>query len=376
VIWGVDSSGRASNGDYNQRQGVVAMPKTKSAKVRYKPVLSLPPLPPDQYEALRQNISVNGVLVPIIVDSDGPRRQIIDGSHRKKIADELGYDCPEIVQSGLDEEEKRTLARALNLARRQLTTDQKRQLIADQLEETPDRTNRWIAKMLGVSHPTVADVRAELDSVGKVFQLDRRVGCDGKTYKAAKLGSSTFVFNGGNSQNPRPNTIATPPGISKFLFDLISPHYKVKTILDPSAGKGALARPWKNVKVVSYEILKGRDFLSCPNHIECDLTLCNPPFNSSNGESRFLPYVFLERIVKVVPQGAPIVLFTPMSMRLDQTSRSSRWRWLRDHCPPITSIISLPHDAFGADVKVHSEILLFNMPKLKPHYFLADKYLR
>jgi ParB-like chromosome segregation protein Spo0J len=43
--------------------------------------------------------------------------------------------------------------------------------------------------------------------------------------------------------------------------------------------------------------------------------------------------------------------------------------------PPITSIVTLPHDVFQS-VKVHSEILLFNMPKLKPHYFLPDKYLR
>jgi hypothetical protein len=85
--------------------------------------------------------------------------------------------------------------------------------------------------------------------------------------------------------------------------------------------------------------------------------------------------VFLERIVKVVPPKTPIVMFTPMAMRLDQTSKSSRWRWLRDHCPPITSIITLPHDAFGS-VKVHSEILLFNMPRLEPHYFLPDRYLR
>ena len=42
---------------------------------------------------------------------------------------------------------------------------------------------------------------------------------------------------------------------------------------------------------------------------------------------------------------------------------------------PITSIVTLPHDVFGS-VKVHSEILLFNMPKLKPHHFLPDKYLR
>ena len=143
------------------------MPKTKPTKVRYQPVLlkSLP-LPPEQYEGLRANIAVNGVLVPILVDSDGPKRGIIDGNHRKKIADELGYECPEIVQEG-DEEELRTLARALNLARRQLTTDQKWQLIADQLRETPNWSLRRVGKMLGVSHPTVASVRAELQGTGK-----------------------------------------------------------------------------------------------------------------------------------------------------------------------------------------------------------------
>ena len=71
---------------------------------------------------------------------------------------------------GLDDEEKRTpVARALNLARRQLDRDQKRQIIADQLKETPDRTNRVIAKLLGVSHPTVASVRADLENSWKTF---------------------------------------------------------------------------------------------------------------------------------------------------------------------------------------------------------------
>jgi ParB-like chromosome segregation protein Spo0J len=95
---------------------------------------------------LHGNIAVNGVLVPILVDADGPRRKIIDGNYRKAIADELGYDCREIVQSGLSEDEKRTLARALNLARRQLSQEQKRQLIADQLQETSGRSNRWVGK--------------------------------------------------------------------------------------------------------------------------------------------------------------------------------------------------------------------------------------
>src|SRR5262249_27258684 len=132
------------------------MPTRTRKKLRYQPVLTLPKLPYDQFLALRDNIAINGVLVPILIDEE---KRIIDGNYRKAIADELGYNCPELVQKGLSEEEKRTLARALNLARRQLTQEQKHQLVADQLLETPDRSNRWIGKQLGVSHPTVASVR-------------------------------------------------------------------------------------------------------------------------------------------------------------------------------------------------------------------------
>ena len=59
------------------------------------------------------------------------------------------------------------MARALNLARRQLTTEQKEELIADQLQETPGRSNRWIGKQLGVDHKTVVRVRVERKAVGK-----------------------------------------------------------------------------------------------------------------------------------------------------------------------------------------------------------------
>ena len=146
----------------------------------YEAILDLPPLSFEDHSALKDNIAVNGVLVPILVDTDGPKRRIIDGVHRKQIADDLGYDCPEHVCPNLDEAELRTLARALNLARRQLTQEQKRHLIADQLRETAERSNRWVGKQLGVHHATVASVRADLHSTGQVDQLDRTLGSDGK----------------------------------------------------------------------------------------------------------------------------------------------------------------------------------------------------
>lgn len=91
--------------------------KKPARKVRYEPIRKLPPLPYEQFMALRDNIAVHGVLVPILVDCDGTRRKIIDGNDRKAIADGLAYDCPEIVQEGLTDDD---------LARRQLSQEQKR----------------------------------------------------------------------------------------------------------------------------------------------------------------------------------------------------------------------------------------------------------
>ncbi len=113
-------------------------------------------------------------------------RRIIDGNCRKRIADEFGYDCPEVVHSDLDEDEKRTLARALNLARRQLNREQKRELIADQLCESPDRSNRWVAKQLGVHHATVSSVRALLEANRQIEPSSKRLGSDGKVQPASK----------------------------------------------------------------------------------------------------------------------------------------------------------------------------------------------
>lgn len=164
--------------------------KPKTRKPKYEPLLKLPPLSHEELEGLRASIAVSGVLVPILVDSDGPKRRIIDGSHRKSISDALSYDCPEVILPNLTEEEYRATARALNLARRQLNTTQKREIISQQLRETPQHSNRVIGKMLGVHNCTVASVRADLESTAQISQLTRTVGADGKSRPAKRQSES------------------------------------------------------------------------------------------------------------------------------------------------------------------------------------------
>jgi hypothetical protein len=93
-----------------------------------------------------------------------------------------------------------------------------------------------------------------------------------------------------------------------------------------------------------------------------------------NGRRNLVP-LFLQRIFEVVPSKTPIVLFTPMTFRLGLSSKAARLLWLRDECPPITSIVSLPRDVFPG-VEYHCEILIFNMRRLSSHYFLPDECLQ
>jgi ParB-like chromosome segregation protein Spo0J len=152
------------------------MPKTRNLRDEMKYRL-LPPLDPETFTGLRANIALNGIQVPVVRDEKG---YILDGFARAQIARELGYECPSVTLTGLTEQEKRAQVRALNLARRHLDFAARREIIADELRENPDRSNRWIAKSLGVDHKTVARVRTPMGATGEVPQLSHTLGADGK----------------------------------------------------------------------------------------------------------------------------------------------------------------------------------------------------
>lgn len=138
----------------------------------------MPPLSGEEYSELKSDIQKRGVMVPIEFDEDG---NVLDGHHRLKICEELGItDYPKIVRNGMSEEQKRTHARKLNMARRHLNSEQKRELIREQLRETPERSDRQIATGLGVSDKTVGSQRKEMERTAEIPQLSTNIGADGK----------------------------------------------------------------------------------------------------------------------------------------------------------------------------------------------------
>lgn len=118
-----------------------------------------PPLPKDEYAALRDDIAERGIVQPILVDEND---ETIEGHTRRRIARELGIDCPKRVIGGLNAAEKRELSIALNVGRRHLSRAEKRAVVVAELMANAGRSDRRVAAVCGVDHKTVGALRREL----------------------------------------------------------------------------------------------------------------------------------------------------------------------------------------------------------------------
>ena len=164
------------------------------------------PLDAAEEAALRVSIKRFGVIYPVAVDTQG---NILDGHHRYRLSKELDMKYPVlvIVQEGeplpsdylsrvnaahpaaihagtrrvlsMDPE---AIAQTLNMDRRHLTPDQRKELAVDLRRE--GRSERAIADALKVSQTTVhRDLEAATDS-GESVQPVKVTGLDGKVRRA------------------------------------------------------------------------------------------------------------------------------------------------------------------------------------------------
>ena len=141
----------------------------------------MPPLTVDEYNDLHESIKEHGVQVPITVDENSI---VIDGHHRRKIASEIGIDCPTVVKAGLTDTEKRTLALSLNIDRRHLNREQKRALVAKSIKADPQLPDYQHARRSGVSPHTAKSVRNELESDLQIANEATRINARGQSRPA------------------------------------------------------------------------------------------------------------------------------------------------------------------------------------------------
>lgn len=187
----------------------------------------MPPLSPEEYQELTEDIRVNGIQVPVIVDEDGVA---IDGHHRQRIAEQLGVRCPTVVKSGLTDAEKRTMALNLNLHRRHLTREQKRQIVEASLKADPQLSDREHARRTGVSDHTAAKVRADLEESAQIAHFSTRT--DPRTGEATQPATK-----------PRPVSPATPDfDVDEWRGDVLH-HAEATGGIVPLTGPNSVADP-------------------------------------------------------------------------------------------------------------------------------------
>ena len=125
----------------------------------------------------KADVARHGILVAVELDEHG---ELLDwSSPHPSLARAAGRrhtrpGFPRVIRAGMSEFEKRAHVRAVNLVRRHLNAAQRRAIIADALRDDTSQSDRQVAVQLGVSHPTVAAVRRELERAGDVEEFPTR----------------------------------------------------------------------------------------------------------------------------------------------------------------------------------------------------------
>jgi hypothetical protein len=192
-----------------------------TAKLQLHPrAEDIPPMPPDEYDALVLDIEKRGIVVPLDVLSirnargmgchprDAQEVIVLDGRHRLRAARALGIETVDVREVEAvcwhgDEDEGLYLHECPSHAfeymvkaatlRRHLTTRQRRELAAKVIITDPQRSDRQVAATVGVSPTTAGTVRRELEEAGDVSKLDTRTDSLGREQPARKDPTASVV---------------------------------------------------------------------------------------------------------------------------------------------------------------------------------------
>ncbi|PNH79135.1 hypothetical protein [Vibrio diazotrophicus] len=182
-----------------------------------------------------------------------------------------------------------------------------------------------------------------------------------------------------NHNDIKNSTVYTPKVITDFLMKEVYSKLNIKKVFDPAIGSGNLVRDLKEqgVYVIGNDI---EDVCDCADEFyqsdfeqfekklkDVDLVVMNPPFNG-HPKKKLFPEVFIDKVFELFDSNIPVVAIVPAGWRINQKVTSKRWRKIRDN-QKISSLITLPLDVFEG-VQFHTEIVIFNVDGLEPHYFL------
>jgi DNA-binding Lrp family transcriptional regulator len=172
-----------------------------------------PRMTPEELRALGEDIKTNGLREPVVLYAEegggGIYREtapsLLDGINRLDAMEVVGLPTLKDGQLHLED----TISRgylikyglwksavtgfdpyayvvSLNIHRRHLTAEQKRELIVKLLKADPTKSNRQVAKLTKTSHPHVAKVREKAEKAGDVETVTTSIDTKGRQQPAKK----------------------------------------------------------------------------------------------------------------------------------------------------------------------------------------------
>jgi hypothetical protein len=142
-----------------------------------------PMMPEGELAALTTDVGLRGLLEPITILED----QILDGRNRYEACLRAGVE-PRFVEYKGDDPAAFVISS--NILRRHLSQAQKDQIIRNLLADRHERSDRDIAKVVGVDHKTVGAKRSKMVAHGDIPDVDRRADSKGRSYPVRKKGSA------------------------------------------------------------------------------------------------------------------------------------------------------------------------------------------
>ena len=160
----------------------------------------LPPMSDAKLKELGEDIKAHGqqTSIVIFVDDKG-KHWLLDGISRLEAMQRSGLQVIEnnalnilvVDWQEIDDVDPIAYVLSANLHRRHLSARDKRELAGNLLEMFPSKSDRQIAEMVGLSHPTIKVVRAELETCGKIFHVETRIDTRKRKQPATKTPKPT-----------------------------------------------------------------------------------------------------------------------------------------------------------------------------------------
>jgi hypothetical protein len=161
-----------------------------------------PRMSPDELRALGEDIKKNGLHVPVALWSGGGKKMyVIDGINRLDAMETVGiaFDDMKGFQTVKPETDPYAFAISMNIERRHLTAEQRQHLLITLIARAPEKSDRQIAKEIGVDHKTIASARAKGEDVGRIPHVETHTDSKGRKQPSRKPSKA-----GKKSTKPKP----------------------------------------------------------------------------------------------------------------------------------------------------------------------------